>query len=286
MSITINHAIKLAQTQLISHLNIHSDEAKFETQLLLQYALTVNRAWLIAHATDTIQEDLYQNFDALLKRRLKGEPIAYIVGYREFFGLRFKVSKDTLIPRPDTEVLVETVLGKTQAHISNHVLDLGTGSGAIALAVARHRPNTQVSAVDASKAALAIAIENAHQLNINNVRFELSNWFSALNNQQFDVIVSNPPYIEADDIHLNQGDLRFEPLSALASGPDGLNDIRHIINHAPKYLNKNGWLMLEHGFNQAENVAEILSKNGFSQISHVKDLAGILRVTIGCYVDD
>ena len=286
MSLTINQTILLGQTQLASQLKMNSDEAKFETQLLLQHALKVNRAWLVAHALDALADNLYQAFEMLLKRRLKGEPVAYILGYREFFGLPLKVSADTLIPRPDTETLVESALDKIPSHSSNLVLDLGTGSGAIALAIAKHRPNAQVTALDASQAALAIAIENALNLNIKNVHFELSNWFSALNNQKFDVIVSNPPYIEADDDHLKQGDLRFEPLSALASGVDGFDDLRIIIHNASNYLKRNGWLMLEHGYNQAEYVAELLAKNGFTQISHVKDLSGILRVTIGRYVDD
>ncbi|MES2501878.1 MAG: peptide chain release factor N(5)-glutamine methyltransferase [Pseudomonadota bacterium] len=286
MSLTINRTILLGQTQLATQLKMNSDEAKFETQLLLQHALKVNRAWLVAHALDAIPDNLYQAFEMLLKRHLKGEPVAYILGYREFFGLTLKVSADTLIPRPDTETLVESALDKIPSHTSNLVLDLGTGSGAIALAIAKNRPNVLVTAVDASQAALNVAIENALHLNIKNVHFELSDWFSILNNQLFDVIVSNPPYIEASDTHLKQGDLRFEPLSALSSGVDGFDDLRIIIHNAPNYLKQNGWLMLEHGYNQAEYVAELLAKNGFTQISHVKDLSGILRVTIGCYVDD
>ena len=281
MSLTINRTILLGQTQLSSQLKMNRDEAKFETQLLLQHALKVNRAWLVAHALDAIQDKLYEAFEMLLKRRLKGEPVAYILGYREFFGLPLKVSADTLIPRPDTETLVESALDKISSCTSNLVLDLGTGSGAIALAIAKHRPNAQVTAVDASQAALAIAIENALYLNIKNVHFELSNWFSALNNQKFDVIVSNPPYIEINDVHLKQGDLRYEPLSALASGADGLQDICTIISQAPQYLNPQGGLLLEHGYNQAEQVAALLSQAGFSKISHVQDLAGINRVTQG-----
>lgn len=281
MSNTINQTIQQSETQLITHLKINCDEAKFESQLLMQHVLNVNRAWLIAHALDSVQEDVYKKFDALLKRRLNGEPIAYILGYREFFGLPIKVSTDTLIPRPETEILVEIALDKMSAKLSLHTLDLGTGSGAIALAIAKHRQNAQITAVDASQAALAIAIENARLLNIKNVHFEISNWFSALNNQKFDVIVSNPPYIEATDAHLKQGDLRFEPLSALASGADGLQDIRTIISQAPQHLNPHGWLLLEHGYNQAEQVAALLKQAGFSQISHAQDLAGINRVTMG-----
>ena len=164
-------------------------------------------------------------------------------------------------------------------------LDLGTGSGAIALAIAKHRPQAHITAVDASQAALNIAIENAQNLNINNVKFILSYWFSGLKindeNEKFDVIISNPPYVEAGDNHLKQGDLRFEPVSALASGADGLDDIRSIISHAKNYFKPNGWLMLEHGYNQSERVVELLKQAGFSQISHAKDLGQINRVTLG-----
>ena len=161
------------------------------------------------------------------------------------------------------------------------ILDLGTGTGAIALAIAKHRPQANITALDASQAALDIAIENAQSLNITNVKFILSDWFSALENEKFGIIVSNPPYIEANDAHLNQGDLRFEPLSALASGADGLDAIRKIIQQVPQHLNPHGWLMLEHGYNQANKVATLLKQAGFSEISHVQDLACIERVTIG-----
>ncbi len=316
----ITYVLLKASNKIARVIPLNENTAKFEAQLLLQHILKVNRAWLIAHENDSLQANTHKLFEALLNRRLQGEPIAYILGYREFYGLTVKVTADTLIPRPDTETLVDAALAKiSHSHTSSHpsfsqkresilklkekmdsrfcendelryvendhqrlsILDLGTGSGAIALAIAKHRPKTQLIAVDASQAALNVAIENAQNLNITNIGFILSDWFSALNNQLFDVIVSNPPYIEANDIHLSQGDLRFEPLSALASGADGFEDIRRIISNSPQYLNKNGWLMFEHGYNQAKYVAELLAKNGFSQISHVKDLAGIVRVTIG-----
>jgi release factor glutamine methyltransferase len=216
----------------------------------------------------------------LLQRRLQGEPIAYILEAREFYGLQFKVTTDTLIPRPDTETLVDIALTKIPENQHSMLLDLGTGTGAIALSIAKYRPQAQVTAVDVSENALNIAKENAQNLSIPNVNFLLSHWFNALQHQKFDVIVSNPPYIEEADQHLSQGDLRFEPLSALASGHDGLNDIRHIIAQSKAHLNPNGWLMLEHGYNQAENIAELLNQFEFNTISHVRDLAGIERVTI------
>ena len=264
---------------------LKTEEAALEAQLLLQHVLNVNRAWLISHESDTLQPNNHAGFEVLLKRRLNGEPIAYILGVREFYGLELKVTSYTLIPRSDTETLVEAALAKIAQNQPCQTLDLGTGTGAIALAIAKHRPQAQITALDALQASLDIAIENAQNLNIPNVKFILSDWFSGLKtnneNEKFDVIASNPPYIEASDLHLQQGDLRFEPSSALASGADGLDAIRHIIKNAPLYLNPHGWLMLEHGYNQASKVAALLKQAGFSNISHAKDLSGIERVTIG-----
>ena len=319
---TNTHSIKttllLTATQLKTQ-GFDAETAKLEVQLLLQHTLNVNRAWLISHQNDALQPNIHATYRALINRRIKGEPIAYILGVREFYGLHLKVSPDTLIPRADTETLVDAVLAKISSsqsfprkresmlnlnqkmdsrfrgndEISNvaddkqrlHILDLGTGSGAIALAIAKHRPQAFVTATDACKAALNVAIENSENLQIANVKFVLGDWFSALNQQnspqKFDVIVSNPPYIEAADDHLTQGDLRFEPLSALASGADGLDDIREIITQAPKHLNPHGYLLLEHGYNQAEKVVTLLKQAGFNDIETIKDLGGNNRVTMG-----
>jgi release factor glutamine methyltransferase len=276
------HAL-LYEAQISLGAMLSPSEAKFETQILLQHALGVDRAWLITHENDALQPNAHELFDALLKRRLKGEPIAYILGTREFYGLKLKVTPDTLIPRPDTEVLVDAVLAKIPHNQPCRILDLGTGTGAIALAIAKHRPQTLVTAIDVSQTALDIANENAHSLNIPNVRFVLSDWFVNLKHEKFDVVVSNPPYIEQDDEHLQQGDLRFEPISALAAGQDGLDAIRKIISQAAQHLSPHGWLMLEHGYNQANSIADFLIQAGFSEIIHVQDLAGIERVTLGCY---
>lgn len=269
-----------AQQQLIERLALEAQDAKLEAQLLLQTALNVDRAWLIAHESDAVEANLQAQYQALMLRRMNGEPIAYMLGRREFYGLNLQVTTATLIPRPDTETLVEAALAKiaTQSHAD--VLDLGTGSGAIALAIARHRPQAHVIAVDASKEALAVAQSNAESLAIMNANFLHSDWFSALEQQRFDVIVSNPPYIEQDDAHLTQGDLRFEPLSALASGKDGLDDIRRIINDSLVYLKPQGWLMLEHGYNQGEAVRELMADNGLVAIKTIRDLGGNDRVTI------
>jgi len=270
-----------AQQRLIQQLALDANDAKFEAQLLLQNALKVNRAWLLAHEHDILQDKSAADFSALLARRLLGEPVAYILGYREFYGLNLSVSPDTLIPRPDTETLVEAALDKTPTDTNCTILDLGTGTGAVALAIAQHRPHAQVTAVDASPGALRIAEYNAQQLGLAHVRFSLSDWFAAVEGERFNLIVSNPPYIEQDDTHLTQGDLRFEPLSALASGADGLDDIREIIAHSLVHLLPQGWLMLEHGYNQAHLVADLMAQSGLVDIATIKDLGANDRVTIG-----
>ncbi len=281
----IGEAIRQTTQSIQNKLGLELHEASIEANLLCQQVLDVNRAWLISHANDALEANQQAAFEALVHRRLNSEPIAYILGSREFYGLALKTTPATLIPRPDTETLVEAALAKIPQNAILNILDLGTGTGAVALAIASNRPQTKISAVDSSLEALNVATENAQSLKLLNFRLIESNWFSALaldkEAEKFDVIVSNPPYIAQDDAHLKQGDLRFEPLSALASGKDGLDDIRQIIQDAPIYLNPNGWLMLEHGFDQAEAVAALLSERGFSQIDHARDIAGTLRVTFG-----
>ncbi len=276
--------LKAFQEILSKTLAVSADEAGVDARLLLQHALNVNHAWLISHAKDKLSDEQIDVFNALLQRRLAGEPMAYILSQREFYGLNLKTTKATLIPRPDTETLVEAALAKISTDNVVSVLDLGTGTGSIALAIASQRPLANITAVDFSHEALQVAKENAASLKLNHVKFIESSWFSAFTadpNKSFYVIVSNPPYISENDVHLSQGDLRFEPISALASGVDGLDDIRMIIKQAPQYLNQGGWLMLEHGYDQAAAVASLLSERGFTQVSHVLDLAGIQRVTMG-----
>ncbi len=274
ISQSIKATLQIASTQL------KTEAAAFEAQLLLQYVLGVNRAWLIAHEHDVLQPNIQVVFEALLNRRLAGEPMAYIMGDREFYGLDLLVTPDTLIPRPDTETLVEAALAKIPDSANQTILDLGTGTGAIALAVAKHRPKVNVVAVDASAAALEVAKKNAASLAITNVRLMLSDWFDALVGERFDLIVSNPPYIEQNDVHLTQGDVRFEPISALASGADGLDDIRHIVANCLIYLKPQGWLMIEHGYNQADLVADLMAEAGLVSIQTIKDFGGNNRVTI------
>lgn len=276
MSQTVQQSLQSARQQLAQM--VPASEASIEAQILLMHILGVNRAWLLAHATDVVPEQSVQDYTHLVQRRLQGEPVAYILGYREFFGLKLTVTSDTLIPRPDTETLVEAALQKIAGPM--RVLDLGTGTGAIALAIASHAPQSQVTAVDASDRALKVAETNRHSLQLANVSLLHSHWYSALAKQTFDLIVSNPPYIEAADQHLSQGDLRFEPLSALAAGEDGLADIRQIIAQAPGYLNQGGWLMLEHGYNQADAVQNLYQTAGFAHIQTLRDLGDNPRVTL------
>jgi release factor glutamine methyltransferase len=270
-----------AQAALIAKLGIPGDEARLEVRMLLQSALKKDRAWLISHEHDVLQADSHQDFQALLERRLKGEPIAYILGKREFFGLDLKVTPDTLIPRPDTETIVEAALEKIAEHQACRVLDLGTGTGAIALAIASQRPNARITAVDVSLDALRVAKSNAAALGCGHVELLASDWCSALGERQFDVIVSNPPYIPEHDPHLQQGDLRFEPISALASGPDGLDAIRRILLEALQHLKDDGWLLLEHGYDQSNAVRMLLNQAGFDEVRSIRDLGGIERVTLG-----
>jgi release factor glutamine methyltransferase len=274
-----NQTIKSVLAKAIAQL--HTNEAVIDAQLLFQHTLNVNRAWLIAHENDELESSICMGFQALIERRQRGEPTAYILGHRDFYGLQLKVTPDTLIPRPDTETLVDFALAKTPQNQSKQILDLGTGSGAIGLAIAHNRPKVKVTATDTSMKALYVAKENAKNLSIQNIRFVESDWYMELGGETFDVIVSNPPYIEENDHHLLLGDLRYEPLIALASGVDGLNDIKQIIDLAPQHLNPNGCLLLEHGYNQAQKVAALMKATGFNEVETVKDLGGNQRVTLG-----
>jgi len=251
---------------------LSSQDARSETQTLLQHALNVNRAYLLAHPEQELDAAQTAAYRALLQRRLAGEPIAYILGEREFFGLKFKVSLATLIPRPETELLVYLALRHLPQ--GGRVLDLGSGSGAIALSIVHARPDAEVTVVDASIEALAVARENARRLNIVNTRFVQSDWFARLAGERFDLIVSNPPYIADGDAHLAQGDLRYEPRSALASGADGLDDLRRIIGGANAHLTTGGWLLLEHGYDQAAAVRDLLLSAGFNGVFSAKTWPG------------
>lgn len=257
-----------------------TESPRIDAELLLGFVLKKNSAWLMAHADDQLSQELHAEFLKVLARRKTGEPIAHIIGSRGFWTLDLAVTADTLIPRPETELLVELAIAKCPPYKKLRVLDLGSGTGAIALAIAAECKNAKVIAVDKSVAAIGVAQGNARAHNLS-VEFRHSDWFSALENQKFDLVVSNPPYIPEHDPHLSQGDLRFEPLSALASGADGLDDIRMIISQAPNYCLPNAWLMIEHGFDQGEAIRALFSNAGFSHVETVPDLEQRDRVTMG-----
>jgi release factor glutamine methyltransferase len=249
-----------------------------ENRILLQHALGLSRVGLITQSERALTLDEAERLAALVRRRLDGEPIAYIVGRREFFGLDFQVNRAVLIPRPDTELIVELALERLAPR--GRLLDMGTGSGAIAVAAAHTRKDARVTALDVSDAALEVARANAAAHGAN-VRFLRSDWFAALGDEGFDVIASNPPYIAAGDHHLAQGDLRFEPVGALTDHADGLSALRIIVAGARTHLAPGGWLLLEHGYDQAAQVRALLAAAGYDQVQSWRDLAGIERASGG-----
>ncbi len=255
-------------------------EARREAQVLLGFALGVTRAWVTTHPDQAADSEAAARFRSLVALRVSGHPVAYLVGVKEFYGLPLRVTPDVLIPRPETEELVEAALERLPRDDALKVLDLGTGSGCIAIAIARQRPAAQVTAVDSSTPALALARENAAALDVE-VEFLPSDWFAALGGRRFDLIVVNPPYVAADDPHLRRGDLRFEPRPALAAGADGLAELRRIVGAAPKYLRPRGWLLFEHGYNQAEACRDLLRNAGFGELVFRADIAGLPRIAGG-----
>ena len=258
-----------------------SPSAKLDAEWLLAAVLGRSPSYLRTWPEREVLPEDEARFVAHLERRRLGEPVAYILGRQGFWSLELEVAPHTLIPRPDTELLVETAMKVLPAGGAASVLDLGTGTGAIALALASERPAWQVSGVDRVTEAVALAARNAQRLGIGNAAFLESHWFSSLRGQRFELIVSNPPYIPASDPHLSQGDVRFEPSSALVSGVDGLDDIRLIIAQAPDYLSSSGWLVLEHGYDQASAVRSLLSAGGFVDVASCRDFGGHERVSLG-----
>ena len=254
---------------------------RVDARVLLCHVLRCESAYLAAHPEAPLTQEQARDYEALVVRRAAGEPVAYLTGEREFFGHRFIVSPAVLIPRPETEGLVERALERIPVDQPSTVLDLGTGSGCIAISIALARPRAHVRAVDRSSEAVAVARDNAARLGATNVHVSISDWFSSLPGEAFDMVLANPPYVAADDPHLNEGDLRFEPPAALAAGPDGLDAIQRIAARAPSHLRAQGWLLLEHGYDQALKVRAILQRAGFTEIAPSMDLAGIERVTAG-----
>lgn len=269
--------------ELRNILGMSNRDARSEVELLLMRALRVTRARLIAHpelAAEAASNPVYRES---LKRRLTGEPIAYILAEREFYGQVFSVGPAVLIPRPETELLVDLALERLDSQQRRRVLDLGTGSGAIAIAIALHRPHAELIAVDLSASALDVARRNAERLldDPKRIEFVRSDWFEQLEGTQFDLIVSNPPYVAQGDAHLDEGDVRFEPIQALVAGRRGLDDLQRIIGEAPGYLAGGGWVLCEHGYDQGEACRSLFEQAGFADLVAERDLAGFLRVSGG-----
>ena len=276
------HTLEQAIAAGADLLALSSESAKLDAQVLLLHILQKPRSYLFTWPEHALSDEQQSQFNVFIQRRLKGEPVAHITGQREFWSLSLEVNATTLIPRPDTETLVEQALEVTVPATAK-VLDLGTGTGAIALALGSEMPNWQITAVDRVSDAVALATRNQQRLAINNVHVKQSNWFSELHGEKFNLIVTNPPYIESSDIHLNQGDVRFEPLSALVADDCGMSDIKQIITQSRDYLSSNGYLLIEHGFEQGEAVRHFFEKMAFVNIKTVKDLGNNDRVTLALW---
>lgn len=251
-----------------------------EARALLRHVLGCDDGYLIAHGGEVLSVPQQEAFEALTARRRSGEPVAYLTGSREFCGMEFKVTPGVLIPRPETEGLVELVLERVPPQAEARVLDLGTGSGCVAIAIARMRPRAQIVAVDAAPAAIALARENAAHHGTRNIRILRGDWFAAVTRQRFDVIAANPPYVAAADPHLAEGDLRFEPRQALVAGPDGMECISAIVAVAREHLNAGGWVLFEHGHDQGARARALLGRAGFTrEVRTWPDLAGLERIS-------
>ena len=272
---TIKQILTEARTTLTS------PDARLEAELLLEAICAISRSRQFSHPDEQLREDQFEQYKSALERRLSGEPLAHITGRRGFWDVDLRVTPDVLIPRSDTEILVEQALQRIPYNARWQIADLGTGSGAIAIVIARERPQCELTATDNSAAALAVARENATALGVNNISFVAGSWGQPLKLRQFDVILSNPPYIRTDDPHMLRGDLPAEPIQALVSGSDGLDAIRRIIEDSATSLKPNGWLLLEHGYDQAAEVSALLQHAEFNEIYTQKDYGGNSRVTGG-----
>lgn len=277
MTASIQQTLLAAREQL----QTSSPSAQADSEILLCKVLSCNRTHLHTWPEQLLSTEQSEHLQSLIKRRLQGEPVAYLIGQRAFWEFDLKVSAHTLIPRPETELLVEQALALIPAQATYNILDLGTGTGAIALAIAHERPSSRVTAVDSSNEALAVAADNINSYSLGNIELMSSHWFSALTDTCYHTIVSNPPYIPANDPHLREGDVAYEPSSALVSGQDGLDDIRHIIEHASRHLHPGGHLLIEHGYDQAEPVKDLFLLHGFDEIQQHQDLGEHLRITQG-----
>lgn len=257
------------------------DSARIDAEVLLCYTLRRTRSYLLTWPEKPLTARQWRFFQRLIKRRRQGEPVAYLTGEREFWSLPVKVTRDTLIPRPETELLVECALALITTDQALRIADLGTGSGAIALAMASECPQAEILAVDKSTAALRVAAENAAALAITSISFYHGNWLSGYEGQAFDIIIANPPYVRSGDPHLDQGDLPYEPRHALIAGPEGLEAIEPIIRQGRQHLQAGGWLLLEHGHDQQTAVIDLMRQHGYQMVSGLNDLAGNARIVQG-----
>ena len=265
--------------------DLPGDSPVRDAEILLCHCLDKTRSWLYTWPETEVSGEALEHFQQLLHKRYQGEPVAYLTGHREFWSLNLAVSPSTLIPRPETETLVEWAL-ELPLPDDSEALDLGTGTGAIALALASEKPGWRVRGFDVCPEAVQLAAANALVNELARVEFTQSDWFSSLENERFNLLVSNPPYVEAGDAHLLMGDVRFEPAGALVAADRGLADLNHIAQAAPEYLQSGGWLLLEHGFDQGHAVRELLVTRGFQGVETRKDLAGQERITGGRWLAD
>ena len=279
---TLRNALKDTEGKLHQHIAYSIDEAKLEARFILEYVLKISQKEIIQENDRQLNEEDQLHIKSITEKRIAGIPLPYVLGEWSFYGRTFKVNQNVLIPRADTEILIEIALSKINARDTFNILDLGCGTGIIGITLALERPFSKVTLIDQSEDALKNTKDNQAFHEVSNVTIQKSDWFSALAKTKFDLIVSNPPYLEENDPHLLKG-LEHEPTDALISGPMGMNAIQHIIENAKNHLNVDAWLFIEHGFNQAEIVKNLFQKNGYQHIENAKDIHGIHRVTFGQY---
>ena len=279
---TLRNALKDTEGKLHQHIAYSIDEAKLEARFILEHVLKISQKEIIQENDRILNEKDQAQIQSLTEKRISGTPLPYVLGEWSFYGKTFKVNRNVLIPRADTEILIEKALSKINIRDTFHVLDLGCGTGMIGMTLALERPLSKITLIDQSEDALKNTRDNQVLHELSNVTIQKSDWFSALAKTKFDVIVSNPPYLEENDPHLSKG-LEYEPIDALVSGPFGMKAIQHIIENAKNHMNRDGWLFVEHGYNQAKMVKDLFEKNDYQHIENAKDIHGIDRVTFGQY---
>ena len=279
---TIRDALKNIQSKLFQGIGFSSDEAKLEARFILEHVLKITQKEIIQKSDVDIHKDNQTQIEYITEKRIAGTPLPYLLGEWSFYGRTFKVNPHVLIPRADTETLIETALSKINVHDHTEILDLGCGTGIIGITIALERPLSKVTLIDQSEYAIQNTKENQTLHQVSNIMIQKSDWFSALDQTRFDVVLSNPPYLEDNDPHLSQG-LEDEPLDALVSGPTGIEAIQYIIENAKNHIKPSGWLFIEHGYNQAIILKDLFEKNGYQHIENAKDIHGVHRVTFGQY---